>query len=373
MGCLSSKTGPRVDGDNEEALRERRGLSVSKAAEVKGGSSDDARGQVNLTCGSINDLFPDAKRRFYISGTPADAQQKVFEDKQNEKKGDSPSELCFGYVCKKGLKPEFPNQNDFCIFHVDGVGIFGVFDGHGPFGHDISNFVHSTLPRCFVKDKDFPNNPERALAEAFPKTQSLCMEAGQGGKFDCSLSGTTATLLMHRGSELFTAHVGDSRCVLAKKGRDNRASYEAKDLTEDHKPQNEEERKRIQAAGGQIRRLEGDIPHRIFLNGKMYPGLAMSRSIGDTVGASAGVSSHPDVTRWKVEKDWRFLLVCSDGVWEFITSQEAVDIVSKFSPSEVQKGCDALAQESWDRWTKEETDVVDDITIFCLWFHQGGG
>lgn len=369
MGCLSSKTGPKVDGDNEEVSKDRRRLSVSKAAEVKNDSSNEPRGQVNLTSGSINDLFPDAKRRFSITGAHPDSLQKGFDDKQNERKGDSPNDLCMGYACKKGLKPESPNQDDFCIFHVDGVGIFGVFDGHGPFGHDISSFVHHTLPRCFVKDKDFPSSPEKALAEAFPKTHALCAEAGQAGKFDCSLSGTTATMLMLRGNEFYSAHVGDSRAVLARKARDG--CLEAKDITEDHKPQNEEEKKRIQSAGGQVRRLEGDIPHRIFLAGKMYPGLAMSRSIGDTVGASAGVTSNPDVTKWKVDKDWRFVLLCSDGVWEFITSQEAVDMVGKYPPSEVQKAVEALAQESWDRWKKEETDVVDDITVICVWFNQG--
>jgi len=371
MGCVSGKKGPRANGDNEWVSKERRRLSISKSEVVKSGSQDDSRGQVSLTGGSMNDLFPDAKRRFSVSGTQTDDLQKGFDDKKSDKKGDAASGQHLGYACKKGLKPESPNQDDYCIFQADGVGIYAVFDGHGPFGHDISNFVHATLPRCFVKERDFQSNPERALSEAFTKTQSLCVEeASQPGKFDCTLSGTTATLLMHRSNELFAAHVGDSRAVLARRGR---AGFEAKDITIDHKPHNEEERKRIQAAGGQVRHLEGDIPHRIFLAGKMYPGLAMSRSIGDTVGASAGVSSTPDVTRWKVEKDWRFVLLCSDGVWEFITSQEAVDIVAKFPPADVQQAVEALAQESWSRWIKEETNVVDDISVICLWFNHGAG
>lgn len=29
----------------------------------------------------------------------------------------------------------------------------GVFDGHGPYGHDISNFVQDVLPRLFVQER----------------------------------------------------------------------------------------------------------------------------------------------------------------------------------------------------------------------------
>jgi len=362
MGCSGSKKELGVNGGEDAAEK-----SLSKSDEAKSDSTD-ARGQINMSNGSINDLFPNAKRRFSVAGSQAETRQKGYDDKQSDKTGDSPTDVCFGYACKKGLKPESPNQDDFCIFNVDGVGLYGVFDGHGPFGHDISNFVHGTLPRCFVKDEDFQNNPERALSEAFTKTQDLCTEACQGARFDCTLSGTTATVLMTRSNELFVAHVGDSRAVLAKKSAEG--GLEAKDITSDHKPQDEEERKRIQASGGQVRRLEGDIPHRVFLAGKMYPGLAMSRSIGDTVGVSAGVTSKPDVIRLKVEKDWRFILLCSDGVWEFITSQQAVDLVARYSPADVQKAVDALAKEAWDRWINEETNVVDDITIICVYFSQ---
>merc|ERR550532_3041397 len=105
---------------------------------------------------------------------------------------------------------------------------------------------------------------------------------------------------MHRDGTLYVGHVGDSRAVLAKKQGNE---FKSEDLTKDHKTTCDAERRRIQAAGGQIKRLDGDIPHRVFLNGKMYPGLAMTRTIGDTVGVTAGVTSTPDVKALKVLKD----------------------------------------------------------------------
>lgn len=104
----------------------------------------------------------------------------------------------------------------------------------------------------------------------------------------------------------------------------------------------------------------------------MYPGLAMSRSIGDLVGGSAGVTSHPEVTKVKIEDDFKFFMLCSDGVWEFITSQQAVDLVSRFPPSKVQQAAEALAQEAWKRWIQEEGNVVDDITVIVVWINTAG-
>ncbi len=63
----------------------------------------------------------------------------------------------------------------------------------------------------------------------------------------------------------------------------------------------------------------------------------------------------------------RFFLICSDGVWEFMSSQEAVDLVALHGPGEAQRGAEALSQEAWKRWVREEGNVVDDITVIVVW------
>eukprot|EP00913_Durusdinium_trenchii_P016223 g15245.t1 len=60
----------------------------------------------------------------------------------------------------------------------------------------------------------------------------------------------------------------------------------------------------------------------------------------------------------------KLLLLCSDGVWEFITPLEAAKLCSKFSPAEAMDAATDLAKEAWDRWIREEGgQVVDDITV----------
>ena len=84
---------------------------------------------------------------------------------------------------------------------------------------------------------------------------------------------------------------------------------------------------RIVAAGGRVfavRYDDGiDGPARVWLAHADIPGLAMSRSLGDKVAHSAGVSSEPEIFELKLVKgDHLFLVSATDGLWEFITSQE---------------------------------------------------
>lgn len=374
MGCINHKGAPNQE-DAVEANRKRLSTSLADKVPQKSGEKEKGPAQA-LNQGSVLDLFPDAQtsqRRVCVLGVAADfeIQQKGFADKKvhDASKASDLKDFRIGYACKKGLKPESPNQDDFCIVLADNISMFGVFDGHGPYGHELSGFVQHRLLEAVVKDENFRDRPAQALKDAFFKTQKSCTEASEKDPqdFDCGLSGTTATLVFLKQGNLHVANVGDSRAVLARGNRGG--ELRAEDLTRDHKPDCEAEKDRIIRSGrGQVRRLEGDIPLRVFLKDKLYPGLAMTRSIGDTVGVEAGVTCEPDVTTRRLEQDWRFLLLCSDGVWEFIQSQEAINIVSSYQPSDCQKAAEALASEAWNRWIQEEHNVVDDITVIIHWF-----
>jgi serine/threonine protein phosphatase PrpC len=126
------------------------------------------------------------------------------------------------------------------------------------------------------------------------------------------------------------AHVGDSRAVLCLR---NGKTLKARALTIDHKPNTRNELKRIKAAGGTVRKDSNDVFHRVYFKGKKYPGLNMSRSIGDLLATTVGVSNEPDVYQLGLSADFQFIIVCSDGVWEFITNEEAVRLVAQHGPS----------------------------------------
>eukprot|EP00922_Rhytidocystis_sp_ex-Travisia-forbesii_P028181 GHVS01041359.1.p1 GENE.GHVS01041359.1~~GHVS01041359.1.p1 ORF type:complete len:681 (-),score=155.44 GHVS01041359.1:632-2509(-) len=333
-----------------------------------------------VTTKSANTIAPPPpvqdRRRLSISGCLSNFHQNNFENKIQEMKGspgnESLSSMGIGFACRKGLKPESPNQDDFFIVKIDDWGLHGVFDGHGPYGHDVSNYIQKELPRLIYDNEFFWNDPLLALKTSFTRVHNMLIAACSPDTFDCSLSGSTATVVLHRPlqQKLFVAHVGDSRAVLGRLQKPGSKKCDAVDLTDDHKPTAEVEKKRIIQSGGQVKRLEGDIPYRVFLKGKPYPGLAMSRAIGDIVGCQAGVIPIPDVSEAQLDQTRDlFMLVCSDGVWEFVTSQEAVDIIHEFGFHKVQLGAEALARESWQRWINEEGNVVDDITVQVVYLY----
>ena len=56
----------------------------------------------------------------------------------------------------------------------------------------------------------------------------------------------------------------------------------------------------------------------------------MSRSLGDFVAHDYGVSEEPDVLSYTIDKDDKFIILASDGIWEFLTNQQVVDTVDKY-------------------------------------------
>ena len=314
-----------------------------------------------------HETIPLFGHQLILAGAPAPQPQTGFEDKPlnivtDNFSVESLTRAGIGYACKKGLKPESPNQDDFCIMLDGDTILLGVFDGHGPCGHLMSDFVHTDLPKLVIGSETIESDPIESLKASFPQTherlKSFCHDSN--GEADCSTSGTTASIVLIKNLKVYVAHVGDSRIVMAKK-TENR--YEAVQLTEDHKPTLPDEKLRIENAGGEVKKLPYDIPYRVFVKGTEDPGLSMSRSIGDTMSQSIGVTCEPDVKEVPISDSEEFILICSDGVWEFIKNEEAVELVGKFTKATAKQGAEKLAQLAWMRWLHNEGEVVDDITV----------
>lgn len=145
------------------------------------------------------------------------------------------------------------------------------------------------------------------------------------------------------------------------------------EFTTDHKPESKAEKKLILDSNGRVAKLTDEYgdevgPYRVWLSYAWTPGLAMSRSLGDNVAHKARVIPNPDARVHTIHPSDRFFILATDGVWEFISSEEAVSIVAKSSPEEA---CEALAKSARKRWITEEEGVVDDITIVVVAFREG--
>ena len=121
---------------------------------------------------------------------------------------------------------------------------------------------------------------------------------------------------MVSGNSIVTVNAGDSRAVVgslkhstykiqneeieakALSIEENDRTWFSKQVTRDHKPDDPDEEQRIVAQNGRIESYKGKNgenvgPARVWLKTENYPGLAMSRSIGDACAYSVGVSSVP--------------------------------------------------------------------------------
>lgn len=249
-------------------------------------------------------------------------------------------------------------NQDACIV-VDAFGgnpnscFVGVFDGHGVNGNAASTFVRTNLPASWMaQDRLFEKPLESMVLGCLQTSAALAASS-----IDVYLSGTTGVSAMFYGRHLYVANVGDSRAVLAR--RMPNGSIRALDLSHDHKPDRPDELSRILECGGRV--FEWGVS-RVWLRDADMPGLAMSRSYGDLAAESVGVFAEPELSDVELCAADLFIIWATDGVWEFISSQEAVDIVTGFVHDDTPlEAAAALVKESTRRWNEEE-DVVDDTT-----------
>mmetsp|Transcript_49622 Transcript_49622/g.116072 ORF Transcript_49622/g.116072 Transcript_49622/m.116072 type:complete len:380 (+) Transcript_49622:92-1231(+) len=379
MGCASGKSTAK----EAPVHNQRRRLSIGQDAALGEGEtaaevSEEDRGFLTaLNEQNIMDLLNsqgDSDRKFSI-GSSTDQGTTSFANKKVQQMGDKvdPSAMGIGFTCRKGLKPESPNQDSWCVLKVDSrYSIYAVFDGHGKQGHHVSNFVKENMPKMILRDSRWKTEEmPKMLVDTFKKTQTIVLQADRLQKLNAQLSGTTATVCVHdtEQKKLTLAHVADSTCVIGYLDAKGKLVGEA--LTRDHKPDLKDEKKRIEANGGTVV-FDGYANHRVFAKGKRHPGLNMSRCIGDLLGhQDCGITAEPETLERPITDNDQVLLLCSDGVWEFILPTEAVEMVCKFKPETAMNAADSLAKEAWDRWIQEEGgSVVDDITVVCIFLRK---
>ena len=263
------------------------------------------------------------------------------------------------------------NQDRGCMVYPfagnERQALFCVFDGHGEKGDLVSHTVMHEIQKRLAVALKLKDDPPAALKAVFLEVdQFLKVKLGTAAKY----SGTTAVAVLLRDSHVWVANAGDSRAIVAT-GSDP-SKLVARDLSRDHNPDSPGEKERILAAGGFVSPPpEPGLSARVWLDKKMTQvGLAMARSIGDHAVKGVGVIAEPEITQFDFTADDQWMVLASDGVWEFIESQEAVDIATKqmavVAKPSAEKACQALIEQAALRWRHFEGDYRDDITAIIV-------
>ncbi|OMO75979.1 phosphatase 2C (PP2C)-like protein [Corchorus olitorius] len=247
----------------------------------------------------------------------------------------------YSVYCKRGRRGKMEDRySAFVDLNGDSKqGFFGVFDGHG--GSKAAEFAAKNLEKKVMEEVSNGCGIEDAIKVGYLTTDmDFLTEDLNGGT--CSV-----TAMIHEG-DLIVSNAGDCRAVLSRNGV-------AEALTSDHKPSREDERDRIEASGGYV-----DCCHGVW---RIQGSLAVSRAIGDRH-LKQWVISEPETKRLKIQPECEFLILASDGLWDKVTDQEAIDLVRPYcvgvDKPEPFSACKKLAElSSW-------RGSFDDISVMII-------
>jgi serine/threonine protein phosphatase PrpC len=219
--------------------------------------------------------------------------------------------------------------------------LFAVFDGHG--GNQVAEYVRDNFITHLTQNANYKQEKyEEALKETFIKMDTL-MRTPEGDKalqkytasegesegfagysgMDSTENvamccGCTACMCLIVGNKVYCANAGDSRCVLSQ-------AHEVVELSNDHKPSNEDEEARIKKAGGFVSfdRVNGN--------------LNLSRALGDfTYKESKDLDIEeqmvipvPEIRTADIDEKTDFLIIACDGIWDCMSNKKAIEFVQE--------------------------------------------
>nr|AAM61277.1 protein phosphatase 2C-like [Arabidopsis thaliana] len=231
----------------------------------------------------------------------------------------------------------------------NGAVFVGVYDGHG--GPEASRYISDHLFSHLMRvSRERSCISEEALRAAFSATEEgflTLVRRTCGLKPLIAAVGSCCLVGVIWKGTLLIANVGDSRAVLGSMGSNNNRSNKivAEQLTSDHNAALEEVRQ-------ELRSLHPDDSHIVVLKHGVWriKGIIqVSRSIGDAYLKRPEFSLDPSFPRFHLAEELqrpvssaepcvytrvlqtsdKFVIFASDGLWEQMTNQQAVEIVNK--------------------------------------------
>ena len=288
---------------------------------------------------------------------------------------------------EKGIKKI--NQDTFFIEKkvngIENFNIFGVLDGHGDNGHLASKFVKNYVIDQIKNNPSIKHlkDPEKIynsiISDGYQFLAKIYLEADieiQNQGFDTSRSGTTCIIIIQILNHIICSNTGDSRAMIVYDSDDNLFQSQIYPLSYDCKPELPNEKKRIMELGGVVEKAyysddedgENSGPYRVWAKGEDYPGLAMSRSIGDMDAKKVGVIPNPQIVEYTIDKSSKYFILASDGIWEFISNEECMKFANPFYMRNDCLGlCKELSQIATNLW-KTKDIIIDDITCVAGFF-----
>ncbi|KAF4380451.1 hypothetical protein F8388_024744 [Cannabis sativa] len=250
--------------------------------------------------------------------------------------------LSWGYSSFRGKRMTMEDFYDVKTTKIDGrtVCLFGIFDGHG--GARAAEYLKGHLFENLMKHPQFMTDTKAAISESYKQTDSDFLDSERDTYRDDGSTASTAVLV---GNHLYVANVGDSRTIISKDGL-------AIPLSDDHKPNRSDERRRIENAGGVV-----------MWAGTWRVGgvLAMSRAFGNRM-LKQYVVAEPEIKDLEIDEEIEMLVLASDGLWDVVANEDAVSLAR--TEEEPEAAARKLTEVAFARGS------ADNITCIVVKFHH---
>ncbi|KAL5719051.1 protein-serine/threonine phosphatase [Ranunculus cassubicifolius] len=251
----------------------------------------------------------------------------------------------WGSVKLQGFREEMEDEVILKPNDIGGFSFAAVFDGHAGFSsveflrEELYKECVAALQGGMLLTEKSLSLVKKALEDAFVNADIKLLkwleETGEEVE-----SGSTATVMFARKDNLIISHVGDSSVVISRSGK-------AEVLTNPHRPYGNnkvslQEIRRIKEAGGwivngricgdiSVSRAFGDIRFKTKKNEMLVQGVQEGRFSAKFVSRvqlkDDLVIASPDVYQVSLASDAEFILLASDGLWDYINSLDAVTFV----------------------------------------------
>ncbi|KAK7363586.1 hypothetical protein VNO77_05733 [Canavalia gladiata] len=157
--------------------------------------------------------------------------------------------------------------------------------------------------------------------------------------------GSCVLLVLLHGNDLYTLNLGDSRAVLATScigdALNKRERLEAKQLTDNHTVENETERARLLADHPDDSKviIAGKVKGKLKVTRAFGVGYLKKKNLNDALmgilrvrdlTSPPYISTEPSLNMHKISNSDEFVIVGSDGLFDFFSNDEAVKLVESY-------------------------------------------
>lgn len=198
---------------------------------------------------------------------------------------------------------------------LNNINYFAVYDGHG--GKDVSKYLKYNISKYFTNNFNQYNitdsiNFKKYIEKVFDHIQTKLERKFKNISYNIGSTALIIIMFKHNDDTYsYIANIGDCRSILCDK------KNIPKQLTKDHKPNQIDEKKRIEKIGGQI-----------YFDGYDWRvgDLSVSRAFGD-LDSTPFVTHKPEIFKYKIKKTDKFIVLACDGLWDVMSNQDVTNFI----------------------------------------------